>query len=329
MIELLRNGKVVAYTARRQVAVMDWTPDQAPLRPDDVIGKTLVSLVSPGTEINYGFDVDRTEPGVGGYAAVYQVTAVGPEVTDIQPGDVVFCMGPHASWQRRARREVALVPKGLSPATAVFARLMAVTWATLSTTAARPADRVLVTGLGIIGNLAAQMFQSAGYRVTGVDPIEARRRLANESGISDTRASAADLADLTDSFSLAMECAGHERAALDCCQQVRKGGEVVLVGVPWKKRADLQAFDLCHAVFHKYVNLRSGWEWQMSSQPTDFRVGSIWGNFAAALQWLAEKRVRVNLLHKVFVPGDAQKVYDSLYRQDGEFLSGVFDWNGF
>ena len=38
------------------------------------------------------------------------------------------------------------------------------------------------------------------------------------------------------------------------------GGEVVLIGVPWVKRTDLSAFDLLHAVFHRYVYLRSGWE---------------------------------------------------------------------
>jgi threonine dehydrogenase-like Zn-dependent dehydrogenase len=185
---------------------------------------------------------------------------------------------------------------------------------------------VLVTGLGIIGNLAAQIFAAAGYHVTACDPLESRRSLAIGVGLADVRKSIGESPTGTLAPMLALECSGHEQAAVDCCRAVSKGGEVVLVGVPWKKRTELAAFEVTHAVFHRYVHLRSGWEWELPYHPSDFRHGSTAGNLAAAMDWIASGRVRVEPLFSTVSPTEAQRVYDSLYRQEGGFLSAVFDW---
>jgi threonine dehydrogenase-like Zn-dependent dehydrogenase len=318
--------KAVAYTARRTVALIDFAPEDAPLKPGEIAGRTLTTLVSPGTEINGSFDVDRVEPLVGGYAAVFEVTAVGADVVDIVPGQRVLSMGPHTAWQRSMRSDVVLVPAGLSAVRAVFARLMAVSWATLTTTNARPPDRVLVTGLGIIGNLAAQIFGAAGYRVTACDPLESRRLLAAGVGLTDLCKALEGRIDPTPAPMLAVECSGHEQAAVDCCRSIAKGGEVVLVGVPWKKRTDLAAFELLHAVFHRYVHLRSGWEWELPYHASDFRQGNTLENLAGAMDWILSDRVLVDPLQCTVSPTEAQRIYDSLYRQEGDFLSAVFDW---
>ena len=113
---------------------------------------------------------------------------------------------------------------------------------------------------------------------------------------------------------------------LDGCRVVRKRGEVVLVGVPWSRQTDLTAHDLLHAVFHRYVVLRSGWEWEVPHFPTDFRTGSLYGSFAAALRWLAEGRIRVDGLYATASPRDAQRVYQSLLHRDWPALAAVFDW---
>ena len=263
--------------------------DASPLKANEVAGRSIVTLISAGTEINGNFDVDRTAPWVGGYAVVFEVTGVGNSVTDLWPGQHVLAMGPHAAWQRMCREDVVPLPSGLSPVTAVFARLMSITWTTLTTTSARPPDRVLIAGLGLVGNLAAQIFRSAGYRVVAVDSLDRRRQFALSVGIDDVRAAIANEKDLIDSISLAMECSGNEQATLDCCRVVRKGGEVVLVGVPWRKRTDLPAFDLLHAVFHRYIRLRSGWEWEI---PRMRRRNSDSGPFTAISppRWTGSKK---------------------------------------
>ena len=51
---------------------------------------------------------------------------------------------------------------------------------------------VVVFGLGLVGNLASQMFQIHGSRVIGVDPVAERRELAQRCGIERTVGGSAD-----------------------------------------------------------------------------------------------------------------------------------------
>jgi len=237
-------------------------------------------------------------------------------------------MGPHQSFQRVEQADVLPVPRGLEPAHSVFARLMGVSMATLTTVEARPPERVVVTGLGPVGHLAAAIFATCGYDVIAADPLPMRRDLAARiPGVRFTLEHAdPGHPELKDRVAVVVECSGHEQAALDGCNLVRKGGEVVLIGAPWKPRTQLSAFDLLHPVFFRYVTLRSGWEWELPMHTTDFRHNSIWSNYAAALRWLKEGRVRVDGLYRLASPRDAQQVYQDILHNRWDHLAAVFDW---
>jgi threonine dehydrogenase-like Zn-dependent dehydrogenase len=196
-----------------------------------VAGRTLVTLISPDTEIAAAYQA-ASFPRRPGYAAVFEVLEVGSGVSDLQPGDQVFCMGPHQSYQRKPREEVMPLPQGLRPEEAVFARTMGIGMATLTTTAARPPEQVLVVGLGLVGNVTAQVFAACGHRA-------ARRELASRVGIHRVLADVpADDPVVEGHIGLVIDCSGHEEAVLGGCRVVRKGGEAVLVGVPWRRMAD-------------------------------------------------------------------------------------------
>jgi threonine dehydrogenase-like Zn-dependent dehydrogenase len=321
-----RQEHAVTITAREQADLLPVERDPRPLEPREVAGRTLASLVSAGTELAGAYQ-GTSFPRVPGYAAVFEVEAVGSEVEDLRVGERAFCMGPHRSYQRVAREQALPVPDGLAPEHAVFARMMSVSMSTLTTTAARPPAQVLVTGLGLVGHLAAKIFASCGYEVTACDPSASRRQMAEASGIRRVLpAVPLDEPGFAGEVALAVECSGHEQGALDGCRAVRKRGEVVLIGAPWQRRTELSAHELLHAVFHRYVTLRSGWEWELPLHATDFRTGSIYGNLAAALCWLAEGRVSVDGLYSLVPPQEAQRAYQDLLHQRAERLAVVFDW---
>lgn len=316
----------IAFTAYKTAEVDEAGPPNSPLQPGEVRGRTLVSLISPGTELNWGF-LGKSFPSYPGYACVFEVEEVGSEVLDLRVGSIVFHSGPHQEWQQSSRKDVHPLPDGLVPERAVFARLAGVSMSTLNTTTARPPSRVLVTGLGPVGNLAAQIFSACGYSVTAVDPVETRREAARQAGLTDVRASIGEGApDIAGKVALHVECSGHERAALDGCMCVCKRGEVVLVGVPWQKRTDISSFELLHAIFHRYVVLRSGWEWEVPVQPADFRGNSLAENYAAALEWIVSGRINVEGLATCYAPQQAQEVYSGLLDQSLPTPAALFDW---
>lgn len=317
----------IRFVAQGKAELAEAAVHMPPIAPDEVRGKTLVSLVSPGTELNANYN-GKKFPNSPGYSNVFQVEEVGTEVETIQPGDVVFSFrGGHRSRQAVPSSYLSVVPEGLTPEDAIFARLAGVSMTTLNTAAARCPARVLVTGLGPVGNLAAQIFAHCGYRVTGVDPVESRRDLARAVGIEDVRASIADRpADLLDAVGLLVECSGHEQAVLEGCRLVRKKGEVVLVGVPWKKNTDQVLFDLLHAVFHRYLVLRSGWEHEIPATPEPFAFHSKKANYEEAMRWIAEGVLKVRPLGVMMSPTDCQEAYDGLAGQTSPAPTVIFDW---
>jgi threonine dehydrogenase-like Zn-dependent dehydrogenase len=319
----------VTFAGPEQAELAVAEASDAPLGPHELAGRTIASLISPGTELAgyLGQWAWARYPLTPGYAAVFEVTEAGSQVRDFRPGDLAFCLGAHRSHQRIPHDQALLVPAGLAPTIAPFARLMGVTMSTLTTTTARPPAKVIVTGLGIIGHLGAKVFDACGYDVLAVDPSAARRDIAARSGIRRLApAIPLDDAEWASRVALVVECSGHEQAALDACKIVQKRGEVVLVAAMWQRRTQLHAYDLLHTIFNRYVVLRSGWEWEVPGTPTDFRPNSIRENLAAALRWLAEGRVRVDGLAEAVSPRDAQAAYQQLLRQPEKGLTLLFDW---
>ncbi len=220
------NTQSLVFHGGKRVELIDWPISAEPLKANEISGRTLASLVSPGTELNSIFDAALTKPALSGYAAVMEIDAVGSAVTTLKPGDRTFIMGPHRARQRGLASGAIPIPQNLSPEVAVFIRLMGVTWTTLTTTRARPADRVIVYGLGIIGNLAAQIFAAAGYRVTAIDLNAARCELARSLGLTDVRQSLTPAdTGVHGHAALAIDCTGHEQAVIDACHAVKKAAK--------------------------------------------------------------------------------------------------------
>ena len=204
---------------------------------------------------------------------------------------------------------------------------MAVSMSTLTTTNARPPARVVVSGLGLVGYLAAQIFMRCGYQVMACDPVPARRDWARRAGIATVEAGVPKDDPLwKGQTALVIDCSGHEQAVIDGCSIVKKGGEVVLTGVPWKQRTDASAHTLLSMIFHQYALVRSGWEWELPMHPTDFRPQSMFENMEMALHWLTEDRICLDGTYTVFSPAECQQAYQSLAYNPTDALTVLFDW---
>lgn len=320
-------AKAIAFTAKHEASWIDTQDLQAP-GATQIAGRTLYSLISPGTELASGYIAESGHPHLTGYAAAFEVTAVGTDVEGFQVGDIAFCMGHHRSDQCVEAKMTVKAPANLSAEMVPLARLMGVGMTTLKTSAARPGDHVLVTGAGPVGLLTAISFQLSGYHVTIVDPVALRRKQAEQAGIRQMLEHIpVEDPSFVGRFALVAECSGHEAALIAGCQVVRPRGEVVMVGVPWVKRTELSAHELAHAVFHRYVVLRSGWEWELPIHAGHFQPHSIMGNLGQALNWLSEEKVQVNHTMRIVKPDQANAAYDGLHQKTNDALFVLFDWS--
>jgi hypothetical protein len=122
-----------------------------------------------------------------GYSAAGVVMAAGPAVSRIRPGQLVATGGAgkasHAEFQAVPALLCAPVPAGVPAADAAFATLAAIPLHALRLSGAGPGAKVVVTGLGLIGQLAARLAVAAGCDVAGIDPSPYAREAAERAGV--------------------------------------------------------------------------------------------------------------------------------------------------
>ncbi len=325
--------KKICVTANGKVEFIEVELPAVEIAADEIEGRAVYSAVSPGTEtagvLQQGLFRSFKLPISIGYAMVFRVEKCGANVKDFKPGNLAFCMSNHQSYHRLKAVDCVKVPEELEAVLSPFARLLGISMCTLATTPARPPNKVMITGLGIVGNLAAQVFLRCGYDVYAVDPSEARRKIAVSCGIKKVLPFI-DPKDkeLNEKVQLVVECSGHEKAVVDALNIVAKRGEVVLLGVPWVRKTDIFAYDAFYAIFHKYAVLRSGWEWEVPIQPAQFNGSSMMENFTGALNWLKEGSISPKGLYDIAKPADASKIYDNYLKGKAAHLTTVFDWSG-
>ncbi len=315
----------VTHIAKEQCKLVADDFEKVELGPNEISGKTVASLVSPGTELN-GCYLGTTFPRGSGYSSVFEIEEMGRDVECLQAGQLMFVDGNHTSYVKVDASGAIPVPKGLKAAEAVVARLMGVSMTTLFTTVARPGDLVMVTGAGPVGYLAAEIFRLSGYDVFIVEPNKSRRLFAENAGYKTFESAPLDDASYCKSAALVIECSGHEQAVLDGLKMVRFKGEVVMVGVPWKKHTDLDAHSVFWEVFHNYPILRSGWEWEIPRESNNFNPHSIRKSREIALNWLVENRINLNCVISTHSPADCQDVYQGHLHKTHKSLCTVFDW---
>ena len=133
-----------------------------------------------------------------GYSLAGEVLEVGEGVTDLAPGDPVACAGAgyavHAELAAVPRNLVAKVPDGVDPRHAAFVTLGAIALHGVRRAAPALGENVLVLGLGLVGQLAAQLARASGAHVAVSDLNPARVELARKLGADLALEGEADLA---------------------------------------------------------------------------------------------------------------------------------------
>lgn len=333
------RGQQIMIVGPRRVRLDAVDVDADDLASTEVVVRTHVTLLSGGTEgaffqgMPLPGSAPRPFPWSTGYANVGEVIAAGDHAS-VDEGDLVYTLGHHATHVRvdTAHELCVAVPDGLEPEVAVFARLITVPLATVRTARARAGDPVAVVGLGLVGNLAAQVSQAAGMPTLAVELVPERRELAARCGVR-------NVVDPTDGDSLrpehvlVIEATGTAGGSMTALELARLGGEVSLVGTPWVADPSIAASDVFRAVHLRYVTLRSGWEWQL---PLDdiagqahavHQPGSVTHSTGYSFDLLRSGQVRVRdlITHRV-TPDQCQQVYTRAVDGRDEQLGVIFDW---
>lgn len=159
-------------------------------KPELPFGHVLIraeySAISPGTEMTF---VKRAsdQPVTLGYSAVGIVEQLGDGVDGLRVGERVACYGVpyvrHAEWLAVPTNLTAPVPGHVRPEEAALAGLGAIAVHALRVADLRFGESVIVVGLGILGNLIAQIAHAAAYRTAGLDLNGERAAMLRRQGL--------------------------------------------------------------------------------------------------------------------------------------------------
>lgn len=297
----------------------------------EIIGKVLVSVISSGSErggyMNYFGG--NTYPCETGYAAVAKVLRVGSAVTTVNPGDLIFSQAPHQLYVRVTDDNIVAVPPDMPPEHAVLCRFPAVSMTSMLHTSIRPVEPIVVTGLGVVGLTCAQMMEHCGYEVYAVDPSALRCQTAEACGLRHVFSSIESIPGLKGKAGAVFECSGSEQATFGAFDYLRKGGEIFLIGVPWRRTTEVYAHDLLVKIFNGFLKVHSGWEWSLPLHAADFTPYSNYGSFETAMGWIRDGFIRVDSIYELADPKDCDAIYQRIANNQLVKTCAIFDWRNY
>ncbi|MBI4023542.1 MAG: zinc-binding alcohol dehydrogenase [Verrucomicrobia bacterium] len=337
------RAKRVVFTEPHRAVLEEFELDDNRLGEQEILVRTLCSVISAGTEGAAFTGLEAEHPGARnfgypcgtGYGNVGEILKVGKSVEGLKEGDIAFTTAPHASRAKfnTYQRICVKAPDGLDLKQAVFARMAGV-----AITAVRKADfslgdPVLVIGLGLVGNFAAQEFLLAGADVMGVDVAEPRLEKAPQCGIANVvNPQKTDLQQAVNEWTdgkgarVVVEAIGQPELIAQAAQLARRHGDIILLGSP-RRRVTMDVTPMLSRIHLQGLNVKGALEWLYSIPELDAVRHSIIGNTRQIFGWLKSGRLKTEpLLTHLLPPTECQQAYSGLDKKKDEYLGVVFDW---
>ena len=271
-----------------------------------------------------------SEPFPLGYCNVGEIIEVGDDITEFQVGDRVVSNGPHAEIVLVPKNLCAIIPDEVPYNHAVFTIPAAIGLQGIRLLKPTFGETFLIIGLGLIGNLTAQLLASQGCKVIGLDTDPDKCKLANELGIQTVPNELNNDPEkwcLSHNKNIGLDgviitASTKSNDPITIAPRIcRKRGRIVLIGVTglnlnrdllYEKEISLQVS--CSYGPGRYDN-------NYEKKGIDYPIGFVrWTekrNFEAILFALQEKKIKVEkLISKEFDINNAQKAYEQLSKNN-------------
>lgn len=317
-----------ALFSHERKAIIEHVPIPSP-KEHHVLVQTVYSGVSNGTE-RLMLTTWHEKPIALGYSACGIVREVGAGVDHIKPGDRVACYGApyvrHAEYMLVPKHLVASVPDAVAMKEAAFVGIGAIAIHALRQARIQFGESVVVVGLGILGQIMAQIASAAAYETIVYD-LQADRckqfeRLSSGRWANSIESLEAHIAEATgnrgvDAVLLAAN--GNNNGLIDRgLDWVRDRGRIVIVG-------DLEMSFSRDKMFKKEADIvisRAGgpgrYDYNYEAGGQDYPIGyARWTegrNMAEYIRLLQQGRIQVApLISQEVAVDNIERLYEPLF----------------
>lgn len=315
------------------------------LKQPENVKKVLQMIATQGIAKTTSLVQERLVAGLPtGYSAAGIVIEVGEGVNDIKPGDRVACAGAqcahHAQIIRVPRNLCASIPENLAFSEASTVTLGAIALQGVRRAGPTLGETFVVIGLGILGQMTAQLLAANGCRVIGIDLDSSRIDLAKSLGmaIGINPGSGDDIEQvwrLTGGIGadgvIITAATASDQVMSTSFKMCRKKGRVVLVG---DVGLDLNRNDFYLKELDFFISSSYGpgrYDGNYEEKGLDYPVGYVrWTenrNMLEYLNCLAEGKVRISHLISAIRPvSEAAAAYESLKSEDVKPLMVLLEY---
>jgi 2-desacetyl-2-hydroxyethyl bacteriochlorophyllide A dehydrogenase len=330
----------------KAIRQIEWETYEIPetLESHQVLIKSASSLISAGTEMavysgsHIGYTLPTPPPWFKfpmdmGYALAGTVQATGGEVKEWVVGDRVMVHAPHGDWASCDVRTAIIhrLPAGVSMEEGALARIGGISLVGVRQGNVTLGETVVILGLGLIGQLAAQLCRLAGARpVIGVDLIPNRVRIAAAGGIHAINSNEVDVVSVVNEMTggrmaeVVIEATGNPQVIPMALDLVSEGGRVVLLGSP-RGEIEMDAYSTVH---RRGISLIGAHD-RLSAHPWTFR--DPWTrqrNLDLILTLFADGSLKSDgLISHCIQPDDIRETYEMLIERPEDFLGVLIEWD--
>ncbi len=230
--------KLLPDKRREKTLVTDWKEPSVP-KGNEVLCEAVWTGLTNGTERNQLIGgnyapSDENLPSGGGYQNVGRVIETGPDVSQLQVGDLIYASVDHV--ERFTIPENGLLhklPDDVDPVEAALFGISGVAMHCCRRVEPRIGERVLVVGQGCIGMFASQIAYSMGARVSVCDIDDSRLEQARQLGIAEhvfnTSGDGWNTQIAQGSYDVVMDFAGAKDLVTPMIQACKTRGRLLLV----------------------------------------------------------------------------------------------------
>ena len=299
---------------------------QQPERVKQVIGKIKTDGLKPTLQAVFN---KLGQPLPLGYCNVGKVVAVGEGVHDFTFGDRVASNGPHAEYVCVPGNLCAHIPDNVSDEEATFTVIGSIGLQGIRLCDPQLGETIVVTGLGLIGLITAELLIANGCRVIGIDPDANKCAIAEKKGVIAINPGGADVVktimERTDNVGadgvIITASAKTDEIISQAAKMSRKRGRIILVGVVGLNisRADFYEKELTFRVSCSYGPGRydDNYEQKGIDYPLPYVRWTEQRNFKTILQTIAGGKLEVaSLITERTELKDYNKVYSNISNQN-------------
>jgi len=330
----------------REVNWEEFEINEAEIVDDEILVKNKFTMISPGTELSIYTGIDPEVyiptswchyPFYPGYIGIGEVIKKGPKVKRVEVGDLIYYFSRHTSISKIKGESpynfYLKIPPEIDYKIVPLTRFATIALTSLRVSSVVSGDTVVVIGLGLVGNFAAQLFKIAGAKVIGVDLSNRRLELARQAGIellinpskSDMKEEVLKLTDGKE-VDAVIDAVGDSRIVVESASLVKKMGEIILLGTP-RAKYETDITPLLRMVHLNWVTLKGALEWCFPLYETVGSKFSYEKNSLYIFELIKDKKLSINgLITHIIKPENFKEAYEGLLNKKDEYLGVLIDW---